>query len=489
MDARETQSVNGTKAAWGKLTPGANLSPAIPPPDSHLLAYMIRKAGPLIVINMTMVVMQLADAIMVAHLGDETMAAIMPAGLLYFVPVAFAMGLLSAVNTFVSQCLGRRWREGCGIYGWQGIWLGAAFGVLMLPLIWVAPHVVALLGHEPDVQALEVEYFTAIIWCALPALVVTALSNFFVGIHRPKPLMNYALLAMVLNIPFNYMLIHGTGPLPEMGLAGAAWGTVIASFLQMAGLMMVYLNPKLRKHYRTERATLRWSAMRDILKVGSPAALHMGMDILSWGVALVWMVGFFGTLHLAATTILVRVVHLSFMPTLGVAAVLTALVGRAIGAKNQTLAKRYTRLAATLSVGYMGGFALFFYLAREPIMELFTDNPEVIAIGAAIMVYVAAFQIFDAVNIVYTHALRGAGDTLWPSLMNFSLCGIFFIAGGLWLCKTHPEMGSGAPWLAGASYITIAGLVFLARWYFGPWRKIVLIHADTNQKARLGIRS
>ncbi len=449
--------------------------PAVPPPDSHLLGYMLRKATPLIVINMTMVVMQLADAVMVAHLGDETMAAIMPAGLVYFVPVAFAMGLLSAVNTFVSQCLGKRWREGCGIYAWQGIWIAVVFGVMMLALIWVAPSIFATLGHDAEVQLLEVEYFVAVIWCAVPALVVTALSNFFVGIHRPRPLMNFALSAMTLNIPFNYVLIHGIGPFPEMGLAGAAWGTVIASFVQMIGLVIVFLSITVRRHYHTGRWQLRWPEFWDVVKIGTPAAIHMGIDILSWGVALVWMVGFFGTLHLAATTILVRVVHLSFMPTLGVAAVLTALVGRAIGAGSQSQAQRYTRLAATLAVAYMGSFAILFYLAREPIMELFTDNPDVIAIGSSVMIFVAAFQIFDAVNIVYTHALRGAGDTLWPSVVNFSLCGLIFVGGGLWLCHARAHMASGAPWLAGATYITVAGIVFLARWYFGPWRKFVLI--------------
>jgi len=441
------------------------------PSDRDLLWYMMRKSAPLIVINMTMVVMQLADALMVAHLGDETMAAILPAGLLYFVPVAFAMGLLSSVNTFVSQCLGKRWREGCGLYAWQGIWISVFLGVAMLPLGFAAPVFMSLLGHAPEVQALEVEYFRAILWCGVPALAVTALSNFFVGIHRPKPLMFYAIMAMVLNIPFNYVLINGTGPIPEFGLAGAAYGTVIASFVQMICLLCVFMSRTVKKHYRSGVRSPNVKALWDLVKIGTPAALHMGMDILSWGVALVWMVGFSGTLHLAATTILVRVIHVSFMPAIGLAAILTALVGRSIGANNVSLAVRYSTLAARLAVGYMGLFALLFFLLREPIMRFFTGNPEVIEIGAMVMVYVAAFQVFDAVNIIYTHALRGAGDTLWPSLVNFSLCLVFFIGFGYWLCKGFPELGSRAPWMAGALYITLAGMVFFLRWMRGPWRK------------------
>ena len=165
-------------------------------------------------------------------------------------------------------------------------------------------------------------------------------------------------------------------------------------------------------------------------------------------------------------------IHVSFMPTLGLAAVLTALVGRAIGAQNPSLAQRYTSLAAKMAVGYMGTFAVLFLLLREPILRLFTANPEVIHIGATVMMYVAAFQIFDAVNMIYTHALRGAGDTLWPSVINFSLCILLFIGLGFALCKLFPELGSQSPWLAGALYITVSGLIFLWRWSHGPWRKI-----------------
>jgi len=442
------------------------------PTDAELMGSMLRKAIPLIVINLTMVVMQLADALMVSHLGDATMAAILPAGLLYFVPVAFGMGLLSAVNTFVSQCAGRRWRQGCGLYAWQGIWISVCYGLLLLPLGWVAPRLMQLLGHELEVQALEVEYFRALLWCAIPALLVTALSNFFVGIHKPKPLMVYAVVAMLLNVPFNYVLINGIGPFPELGLAGAAYGTVLASVAQMICLFGVFQHAAVKKHFFTQIQPPLWRALMEVLKVGMPAAIHAGVDILSWGVALVWMVGFFGTLHLAATTILVKVIHVSFMPTLGLAAVLTALVGRAIGAQNPSLAQRYTSLAAKMAVGYMGAFAVLFLLLREPILRLFTANPEVIHIGATVMMYVAAFQIFDAVNMIYTHALRGAGDTLWPSVINFSLCILLFIGLGFALCKLFPELGSQSPWLAGALYITVSGLVFLWRWSHGPWRKI-----------------
>jgi MATE family multidrug resistance protein len=301
---------------------------------------------------------------------------------------------------------------------------------------------------------------------------VTALSNFFVGIHRPKPLMVYALVAMVLNIPFNYVLINGAGPIPELGLAGAAYGTVVASFVQMVCLMCVFMSRTVKKHYRSGVRAPNLSAMWDLVKIGTPAALHMGVDILSWGVALVWMVGFSGTLHLAATTILVRVIHVSFMPAIGLAAILTALVGRAIGAGSPALAVRYTTLAARLAISYMGGFALLFFVLREPIMRFFTSNPEVIEIGAKVMVYVAAFQIFDAVNIIYTHALRGAGDTLWPSVVNFTLCAVVFIGFGYFLCVEMPELGSQAPWMAGALYITLSGVVFFWRWKCGPWSKM-----------------
>jgi|GEM_PF-5989802 len=111
---------------------------------------------------------------------------------------------------------------------------------------------------------------------------------------------------------------------------------------------------------------------------------------------------------------------------------------------------------------------------REPLMKVFTKEPEAVAAGSAIFVCVAIYQVFDAGFITFSHALRGAGDTLWPTLVMLA-SGVFVLVGGsYYLVSFHPELKSLGPWVATTAHATVLGSAFFARWLFGPWTRIRL---------------
>lgn len=449
---------------------------AEPPPRATLWG-MLSLSAPMVAIQTTQVVMQFTDAYMVKWLGAEALAAALPAGLFYFIPVAFAMGLLGGVNTFVSQCLGKNWRPGCGHYAWQGILLALVYGVALLALWPLTPYLFGWLKHEPDVQALEEIYFRISLFGGGAFLVLQAMSSFYIGIHRTALLLWFALGGALLNIVLNYVLIFGHWGFPELGFAGAAWGTVFATMAQATALFLHFITGERARVYRTRVIRLEWRAQGELIRVGAPMGFQFLFDLMSWGVALVWLVGWFGTAQLAATTIAVRYMHLSFMPAAGVGQVLTAMVGRSIGAGDPELAGRHVVLALRLCMGYMGVMALLFLVFRVPLVEFFVtpgeaEATEIVRIGAGVMVIAAVFQIFDALAIVMVNALRGAGDTLWPALVTGAMCLGVFVAGGLVVATQVPGLESWGPWLMGMVYIILLSVALGLRWAYGPWRQI-----------------
>ena len=433
---------------------------------------MFRIASPIIVINLSITLMQFVDAFMVAALGEKELAASLPAGLMFFVPIAFMLGVLGSVNTFVSQVLGQGKKDRCGHYAWQGIYLGVIAGVAMLALWFVAEPLFAMFGHEPEVQKLEVIYFRICLFEAVPLLVGVAISNFFIGIQQTRILAVFAIIATLLNIFFNWVFIFGNLGAPAMGLGGAALGTVIAVTLQTLGMLVYFMRRTLRDQFDTRARAPEPKSLSDMLRVGLPSGVQFGFDILSWGVALVWMVGIFGTASLAATTIAVRYMHVGFMPATALASALIAMVGKAIGEGDPELANRHVSLALRVTVAYMVAVGIGFFLFRYQLLGAFTNSPETIAAGVSIMLCVAFFQFFDALNIIYSHALRAAGDTLWLAATGGVICLVVFVGGGVWIIHWFPGLGGLGPWLMGTIYLSIFAVLMRIRWIRGAWRQL-----------------
>lgn len=450
---------------------------SLPPPRAGRwpdLAEMLRAAWPLIVINLAVTGMQFADALMVAPLGAEALAAIFPATMLFLVPVVFGHGVLAVVNTFVAQSLGGGRPQECGRYAVQGLWIAVGWGgLLQIQALWAGKYF-DWMGHEPVVRIMEEAYFRAVLPSAVPMLVVVALSSFFTGLLRTRVLVVAALMATALNIFFNWLLIGGRWGFPALGVAGAAWGTTLSATCQALFLLMRFWSRQIHQTHLTRDWRLRPAELRTILRIGAPAGGMPVFDLLTWGVFIVWMIGLFGTAHLAANTIVIRYLHLSFMPAFAVGGVLTAMVGQALGAGDPARARRLARQAYALIGGYMLMIGLVFVLLREPLMRWFSDDPVVVRTGSLIFFCVMAYQAFDAMFLTFSHALRGAGDTLWPTVALLVLGVFLLVGGGLAMVRFYPELASLGPWISTTVYTMVLGSAMAWRWHSGAWEKIRL---------------
>ena len=434
---------------------------------------------PVVITGYSSVIMQVTDAYMVGHLGSEELAAVTPAGLIVSLILVFGAECLTAVIAFVSTAVGKEAYKETGRYAWQGIYVAVALGIGAL-LYWptAEPAFHAFFPRiDPRVRDMEILYFQINLLSVLPQMVSAALGSFFVGCYMTKVPMAAALFAVTANALLNYALIFGVGSIPAMGFAGSAWSTVGASFIQMLILLGFFL---LRRDLRG-LGTRKWrpckKRLKRLLTVGVPSGVQGCLDLLSWGVLLSWLIGHFHDhRHLAAQTILTTCIRFSFLPADGMASALTSLVGFAQGERDFLMAKRLARAAFQLIALYMTVLAVVYYLGRFWIMRAFTDDVGVIEIGAKCMIFVAAFQYFDAMNVTYINALQGAGDTAWPTALQLILSAGILLGGGLLVIHRWPELESMGVWLVAAIYVFFQGLAFRMRWAAGGWRRIRLLN-------------
>jgi len=418
-------------------------------------------------------VMSFVDFAFVSCLGSESQAAVGNASVLVWTLFGMGTGVVTAISTFASQALGQGKPQEGAAYMWQAVYLSLGFGLLGLVLIPMVPSVYAALGHPAGVAALEVPFTKIMLLAAFPAVAAAAVSNYFNGIHRPVVTMMSMIVANLFHVVLAYAMIFGRFGLPAMGAPGAAWSTVISLSLRTGWLLLAMSKRDFRREFKPF-ASWRYAGSRmwGLLKIGTPVGLQWVADIGTWALFSNWLISQFGTVHIAATQIVWKLLELSWMPAIGIGVGVNAAVGKAVGEADHESARRRARLGTLLCVGYMGVMGTVFAVFRYPLVGLLTTDRDVLALGANLMLLAAAFQIFDAMSISYGSALRGAGDTKWPAIVLAAYCYGIVIAGGWMLTVAWPGLGSYGPWMMCAIYAILLSLTMRYRWTHGDWKKI-----------------
>ncbi len=451
--------------------------------DQHRaeLKHVIAMAIPMVITTSSRALMDVADYIMITRLElDAAQAAILPAQMIMWSYIVVGLGIVSVVNTFASQCLGKKQYRDCSAYAWQGVYFAALIAVIGLGLRPFLPALINWIGHEPAVRAMEVSYARVALLTPGPTLAAASIGWFFTGIHKPSVSMWSALEANVVNIVVSAVLIFGYGSIEPMGIEGAAWGTFAGVCYRVLRLAATLLSKKINDRYYS-RSTWRpcWSKTKDLLRVGFPCGCHWVSEVVVWSLFVTVLIGTkFGMANLIATNTAWQYMRLAFMPTIGVGQALTALVGKSIGSGHPERAIRETRIAAWLTIAYMGSLSVIYLIAGGYLISLFNDQPEVVALGGRIMICAAIFQLFDAIGISYNSALRGAGDTFVPSAFFVVSTWVIIIGGGWTAATLFPELQSLGPWIAASCFIIITSLFLWWRWHSKVWMNIHLLPTD-----------
>ncbi|MFC1763173.1 MATE family efflux transporter [Planctomycetota bacterium] len=450
--------------------------PSLQTTDEASMGHMLRIASPMVVATASYTLMQFVDRLMVAHYSEKALAAVLPAGIVSFIPSSFMLGVMTTVNTFVSQSLGRKQYRDCSHYCWQAIYLGIVYSIVTVAVLWpLAPTVFRLMSQPTEVIGLEVAYLRIMLMGQFVVIFIWSTNQFFMGIHRPSITMVTALISQVVNVVANYVLIFGKWGFPEMGIVGAGWGTFIGAVVNALTRMAVFVGPGLHRQFQS-RATLGIDAAKlwDLLKIGAPAGFAMCVNTAVVGAILFRLIGSFGTEALAATSAVYSCTTVSFMPVIGLGIALTATVGKSIGRQRMDIAIKQTRLCMRLSVAFMGLVGLCFWIFRSSIVGVWGLGPTASAIGAKLLIYAAIFQVFDAAVITYSGLLRGAGDTLWLGLITATGAIVILGGGGWMIVRFFPQWGAAGPWIAYTVHVISVGLANRWRYKSNRWQQIDL---------------
>lgn len=493
----------GGEAALGA---GADSShePTIAQIEAHPLKEMLTIAAPTVVTMTSYTVMQFIDAQMVLRIGPEPVyvSAQGNGGMLAWLIIAIMLGLTGVVNSYVSQNLGAgKPREGAA-YAWNAVWLSVAgWVVLMLPMIFLCPMIFRMLGHDETLLGFETEYAQIMLFGGLFTTTSRALGHYFYGMHKPMTVMVAVLTANAVNVLANWVLIFGHWGVPAMGVAGAAFGTVIGGLVELVIPFAVFVGPRYAREFSTRvawRPSLRH--IRDINRIGWPGALMFFNDMVCWGYLMIGLIPMAakaaGQDPIVANTagwIGLRYMHVSFMPTVGLSIALTAIVGKCMGMNRPELAASRTWLGMRLGLTYMGVCAVVFFVFREQLVAFFIDKetpPDeravLIAIGSQVMIAAALFQLFDAIAILLSGALRGAGDTIWPGIATILCSWICIVGGGHLLIWLMPHLGGVSPWIGGAAFIISLGSALLFRFIRGKWKSMRLVKDEPTPDSVAG---
>jgi len=433
---------------------------------------VLRLAFPLILASSGQTIRMLADRVMLAHYSQEAIAASMPAGLACLTLMCFFMGTAGYVNAFVAQYTGARRPDRVGIAIWQGIHLSLIGGVLIALAGVAGPAIFRWMGHAPEVQLQQISYFQVLCQFSAPALLMSTLLTFWSGRGNTRVVMLVELGVAALNVILNWMLIFGHLGCPELGVYGAGLATglsAVAGFLVVGGM---FISKRNRTAFGTLPArTFDRPAFMRLLRFGAPNGTQFMLDLLAFNVFIA-MLGRMGTAELEAANVAFGLNSVTFMPLFGLGMTVSILVGQSVGAGHPDHAKRAVRNARRLAMIYCGVMAVVYLGATDLVLAPFVrpDDPSqdaVMAIAARTLRYITAYLAFDALYIIYSHAIKGAGDTRFSMLMSLA------ISWGMLVVPSIIAVRLGATawtlWSILVVNVMAAGAVFYLRYRTDRW--------------------
>jgi MATE family multidrug resistance protein len=469
---------------------------------------MLRIAGPTVATMSSFTLMQFTDKWLCSHIGPEPVyvGAQGNGGLVSWVLISIAHGIVTIVNTFTSQNLGAGKPERGASYAWNAAWIALLYWVVvLLPFSFVLGSVFRAAGVESLQSELATEYGRIILWGACVTLFGRAFAQYFYGMHRAGVVLAAGVSANVVNVLLSAVLVFGPEARPElgmlgraaagiaellgtpaMGVAGSAWGTVLAALVEAALPLCVFLSPALHRAYATRSA---WKPsgviIKDLLRLGWSQGVMFGSEMICWGFFMVYLVSGYGPHHATAGWIAHQYMSLSFMPVVGISVAVTALVGKYQGMGRSDLAQNRAWLGVRISLIYMGVCGLVFAFFPRQLVGLFIersssaqDVEQLLHLGRNFLLATAAFQLFDAVAMTLSGALRGAGDTTVPGVLTVICAWGIIVGGGLALRRLAPGLESTGGWIAAATYICVLSIVLTTRFASGRWKSIRLVKDD-----------
>jgi putative MATE family efflux protein len=399
-----------------RSTSAAAAVPREPTSDTAHIGRMVNTlAWPVILENLFQTLLSVVDMMMVAHLGAAAVAGVGAAfQVLWVIQSAFS-AVTVGTTVLVAHFVGAQDIEAANRVTKQSLVLGLLASSFVAALgTFFAEPIIRALGAAPDVVAAGAVYLRIVSQMGFFMMIMFNLGSALRGAGDTQTPMRVTALINLINVAVAYVLIFGHLGFPAMGVAGSAWGASIARLIGSLMLLVVLVRGRARLSLGGRSGwRLDGQLIRRVLHVGIPSMVEQ--LLMSGGMLIYGMITIsLGTAVYAAQRITFNALSLGFMPGLGFAMSATALTGQSLGAKKPEQARLATWHATRSALVWMSGMALAMFVFGVPVMRLFSQDPEIIVMGAAALKVIALSQPAQAIGQVLAGGLRGAGDTRYP---------------------------------------------------------------------------
>jgi multidrug resistance protein, MATE family len=421
---------------------------------------VLRLAWPLMVSMLSYTAIGVVDTVFVGRLGTSALAAVGLATVAAHLLTSFWMGVLAGARVAVSQRWGADDRDGARRVARAALLMALVVGAVLSVLGAHSGPLLGLLGANAEISRLGEGYLSFRMLGAPGILAAFAWGAWFQGQGDTRTPMRATLLSNVVNIVLDPIFIYGWGPVPAMGVEGAALATAIA-FITNATLLGWAAGGGLAG------ARARWADWREMWRLGAPLGIRYLLEVASF-VLFAGVLARVGEVALAAHVVVVRVMSVSFLPGHAVGEAAGVLVGQAVGAGRPALARQAWRSSVVLALSIMGGCGLAFLAAPALMLAPFGLSPEVARVAVQVLRVGAALQLFDAVAMVGLGVLNGAGDTRFGMRAAVACAWLVKLPVGLALAL---GLGWGAvgAWVGLTAEVMVLALLCVVRIRGGAW--------------------
>ncbi|TWT94463.1 Multidrug resistance protein NorM [Stieleria varia] len=446
---------------------------------------LIRVAMPLMVSTGTFCLVLFTDRTLLLRFDGPSMSASMAGGNLFWVLICVPMGVISMSGAIIGQHVGAGEDDKVGRLIWQSVWMA----LLTIPFF----SAVALYADLPfrwtnqpeELIALESAYLGWLMIGAVGLMLETALSGFFAGTERTRVIMWVSVFSGILNIILDAVLIFGLGPIPAMGIVGAAIGSVVAFWFKAACYAVLLCRPAIQSRYEIlsgfgfDRAVFL-----NLLFYGLPSGL-MNLAEAGGFTVIILRIGNLGDLPLRATAMAINFNMIAFIPLVGVGIATSVLVGRHLLESGPKRATMSAVAAFLFALTYSVFWAIAYIALPDKMMSLYTygemdqSTLDSTHIAQGLLGFVAMYLILDSSQLIFASALRGAGDTWFVLLAGLTASIVALTIGYQFEPTRLPEQPDSAYldtslqwwWWIITMWIWMLGIAMTGRFIQGRWKE------------------
>ena len=424
----------------------------------------------------------LVDNIMVGQLGTAELAAVSLGNSFVFIAMSLGIGFSTAITPLVAQSDAENDFLKSKSAFKHGLFLCTALGVLLFLMVFFAKPLMYLMKQPFEVVELAMPYLNLVAISLIPLIIFQGFKQFSEGLSMTKPPMFATLVANVINVVLNYVLIFGAFGFPEMGIVGAAYGTLISRVIMVWHIWFLLHRKEKSKNYvsNIKFFVLDTLMLKRILNLGTPSAMQMFFEVAIFTAA-IWLSGLLGKNPQAANQIALNLSSMTFMVAIGLSVTAMIRVGNQKGLNKFFELRRIAFSIFLLGILLAMGFAILFFIFHKqlPLLYLdlsdtknFIDNTEVITIASQLLLVAAVFQISDSIQVVMLGALRGLQDVKIPMMLVFFS---YWVIGFpiCWFLGKEDAYGSFGIWIGLLAGLTTAAILLYIRFNYLTKKLIV----------------